>query len=314
MKLLGYLVLPLTLFCLLAVMAGDADAKRMGGGRSFGSKPSFSKSFKKPTSTATTQRQGAGANKQQGGIARPGMGMLGGLLAGTFLGSMLGGFGGMGGGGGFFNILILGLLAYLAFRFFKSRKQSSDQTHRQGNFTRGPTSAQPAQNMNNDPYARREEASQGAWDHLSSKPAGGNAASGAEEQQTGPVVSVPAGFDEEEFLEGAKAVYNRLQKAWDIRDMNDIAQFATPAVLNEIKQQAQEDPGPSQTDIMMVNARLLEAKEEGSKTFATVYYDVLLREDPSQSQPSQVREVWHFVRDGGNEVMWKLDGIQQLED
>jgi predicted lipid-binding transport protein (Tim44 family) len=65
---------------------------------------------------------------------------------------------------------------------------------------------------------------------------------------------------------------------------------------------------------MMVNARLLEVKEEGGMTNATVYYDVLLREDPSQSQPSQVREVWHFVKPVGSDGMWKLDGIQQLEE
>ncbi|WP_421901685.1 Tim44 domain-containing protein [Maridesulfovibrio sp.] len=312
MKLLGYLVLPLTVVCLLAVMAGDADAKRMGGGKSFGSKPSFSKTYNKPTSTATSQKQAGGANKQQGGIARPGMGLLGGLLAGTFLGSMLGGFGGM--GGGFFNILIIGLLVYLGFKFFKSRSRGTDDMYRQGNYQRGPDYSQPSRNNTNaDPYVRREQAAQNAWDHLSSKPSAQQAA-GSAEQQSGPTVNIPAGFDEEEFLEGAKAVYTRLQKSWDNRDMADIEQFATAGVVNEIKQQAKEDPGPSQTDVLMVNARLLEVKEEGGITHVTVYYDVLLREESSQSQPSQVREVWHFVKPVVSEGMWKLDGIQQLEE
>lgn len=311
MKLLGYLALPLTVICLLALMAGDADAKRMGGGRSFGSKPSYSNTYKKPASTATNQKQASGANKQQGGIARPGMGLLGGLLAGTFLGSMLGGFGGM--GGGFFNILIIGLLVYLGFKFFRSRSRGADQMYQQGNYQRGPT--QPGHgnsNVSSDPFARREDNARNAWDHLSSKSSSSPAAGTSDDQ--GPAVSTPDGFDEEEFLEGAKAVYNRLQKSWDKRDMNDIAQFATSGVAEEISRQAQEDPGPSQTEVMMVNARLLEAKEESGKTMATVYYDVLLREDPSQSQPSQVREVWHFVKEHGSESMWKLDGIQQLED
>lgn len=314
MKLLGYLVLPLTVVCLLAVMAGDADAKRMGGGKSFGSKPSFSKTYKKPTSTATSQNQAGGASKQKGGFARPGMGLLGGLLAGTFLGSLFGGFGGM--GGGFFNILIIGLLVYLGLKFFKSRSRGSDDMYRQGNYQRGPDSSQfnrGNNTMNNDPYARREQAAQNAWDHLSSKPSA-QQPSGAAAQQGGPTVNIPAGFDEEEFIEGAKAVYTRLQKAWDNRDMSDIEQFATAGVVNEIKQQAKEDPGPSQTDVLMVNARLLEVKEEVGVTSVTVYYDVLLREDPSLSQPSQVREVWHFVKPVGSEGMWKLDGIQQLEE
>lgn len=311
MKLLGYLVLPLTVVCLLAVMAGDADAKRMGGGRSFGSKPSFSKTYKKPTS-ATSQKQASGANKQQGGLARPGMGLLGGLLAGTFLGSMLGGFGGM--GGGFFNILIIGLLVYLGFRFLKSRSRGADDMYRQGNYQRGPDNSQTSRNnRNNDPYARREQTAQNAWDHLSSK-SSAQQSSGQPAPQAGPIVNIPAGFDEEEFLDGAKAVYTRLQKSWDSRDMADIEQFATDEVVNEIKQQAKEDPGPSQTDILMINARLLEVKEEGGVSNVTVFYDVLLREDPSQSQPSQVREVWHFIKPVGSDGMWRLDGIQQLED
>lgn len=311
MKLLGYLVLPLTIACLLVFSAGNADAKRMGGGKSFGSKPSFSNTYKKPTSTASSQNQAGSTNKQQGGIARPGMGLLGGLLAGTFLGSMLGGFGGM--GGGFFNILIIGLLVYLGFKFFKSRSRGAENMHQQGNYQRGPDRSQPTRNMNEDPYVRREQNAQNAWDHLSSKPASQPAADTAA-PQSGPVVNTPADFDEEDFLEGAKAVYTRLQKSWDNRDMADIEQFATAGVVGEIKQQAKEDPGPSKTDILMVNARLLEVKEEGGMTHVTVFYDVLLREDSSQSQPSQVREVWHFIKPVGSDGMWKLDGIQQLED
>ena len=311
MRLLGYLVLPLTIACLLVISAGNADAKRLGGGRSFGSKPSFSTTYKKPTSTTSSQRQTSTANQQKGGFARPGMGLLGGLLAGTFLGSMFGGFGGM--GGGFFNLLIIGLLVYLGFKFFKSRSRGADDMYQQGNYQRGPDRSQPNRDMNADPYARREHNAQNAWEHLSSKPSSQSAA-GAASTQGGPVLNTPADFDEEDFLEGAKAVYNRLQKSWDNRDMADIEQFATADVVNEIKQQAKEDPGPSQTDILMVNARLLEVKEEGGMTNVTVYYDVLLREDPSQSQPSQVREVWHFIKPVGSDGMWKLDGIQQLEE
>ncbi|WP_320169560.1 TIM44-like domain-containing protein [Maridesulfovibrio sp.] len=313
MKLLGYMVLPLTLICLLVFTVGNADAKRFGGGSSFGSKPSYSNTYRKPTySPSSTQRQASGTNTGQSGFARPGMGLFGGLLAGTFLGSMFGGYGGMG-GGGIFNLLIIGLLVYLGFKFFRNRSRGSDQMYQQGNYQRGPDrSDNNKQSYDADPFARRESAARNAWDHLSSTPtaqkSSGSDASG------GPSVNIPAGFDQEEFLEGAKAVYTRLQKSWDNRDMDDIAQFATPDVVAEIRKQAQEDPGPSQTDVMMVNARVLEVRDECGRTAATVFYDVLLREDPSSSQPSQVREVWHFVKDPGKDAMWKLDGIQQLEN
>ena len=106
-------------------------------------------------------------------------------------------------------------------------------------------------------------------------------------------------------------VYNRLQEAWDKRDVSDIAQFATQAVQDEVRGQMQDDPHPSRTEILLVNAQLLSVEEEEGNQYAQVFFDVLLRERPDQETPSSAREIWHFVRPtaGGN---WKLDGIQQV--
>ena len=68
---------------------------------------------------------------------------------------------------------------------------------------------------------------------------------------------MPADFDAEEFLRGAKMAYNRLQAAWDSRDLNDIAQFASPAVMDAVRQQLAEETEPSKTEILLVNAQLL---------------------------------------------------------
>ena len=38
----------------------------------------------------------------------------------------------------------------------------------------------------------------------------------------------------------------------------------------------------------------------------------MMRESPAQQQPDDVKEIWHFVRDG-NTGEWKLDGIQQVQ-
>ncbi|WP_291327754.1 TIM44-like domain-containing protein [Desulfovibrio sp. UCD-KL4C] len=311
MKLLGYVVLPLITIFLLVSMAGDANARRLGGGRSFGSKSSFSRSFSKPTTSSFSKKSSvAGTSRQRGGFARPGMGLMGGLLAGTFLGSMFGG--GMGGGGGgLFNILIIGALIYFGFKFLRSRGGGSSSVFGQNS---SQQQTPPNQSYNVDPFARREQNSKSAWDHLSSKPDSASRVEPVNHDQVRPEIGVPAGFDSEDFLEGAKAMYTRLQKSWDVRNIADIEYFATKGVVDEIKRQAVEDPEPSKTDIMLVNARLLEVKEEGSSTSATVYYDVLLREDANQSQPTQVREVWTFTKENTDSAMWKLDGLQQLED
>ena len=125
-------------------------------------------------------------------------------------------------------------------------------------------------------------------------------------------IDVPAGFNQEEFLKGAKMAYTRLQKSWDNRDLQDISQFATKSVMQELRLQAQEDPNPSNTEILMVNAELVGVEPEGDNLRAQVYFDVLMREDPAQAAPGNVREIWHFLRIGQN-GNWKLDGIQQVE-
>ena len=108
--------------------------------------------------------------------------------------------------------------------------------------------------------------------------------------------------------------YTRLNNAWDKRDLSDIAQFSTPAFQKEIQQQAAEDKTPGNTEIMLVNASLLSVDTVGDEQIAQVYFNVLLREDPSQEAPIDVREIWHFVRPASGDGTWKLDGIQQVEN
>lgn len=302
MKRLALLSLPFLIFGLIMASADFATAKRFGGGRSFGSKPSFSRAAPRPSKSFNTSRQSAAqtqAKQPRKGFGGMG-GMFGGLLAGTLLGSLLFG-GGFGGGFGMFDLLLIGLGIFLLMRFLRNRRPRASMP----GTGPGASSAQA-------PYQGQDtqfRSAQSAWDNLRSTPHNPMG------QQHDPEVATPAGFDTDDFLKGAKAVYTRLQQSWDARDMDDIREFTTDAVYNEIKAQAEEDPTPSKTEILLINARLLEAKEEGDETRATVYYDVMMREDASMNSTEQVREVWHFVRDAKDTSgMWRLDGIQQLED
>ena len=141
-----------------------------------------------------------------------------------------------------------------------------------------------------------------AWDNLR----------GQQAQEAPAASGVPAGFDTEEFLRGAKMAFTRLQKSWDERNLDDIAQFATPAVMQEITRQSQDGTPPGRTEILLLNAQLLDVRDEGGQQTASVFFDVLMRENPTQDT-TQVREVWHFVRPLDNSASWKLDGIQQVE-
>jgi predicted lipid-binding transport protein (Tim44 family) len=125
--------------------------------------------------------------------------------------------------------------------------------------------------------------------------------------------SIPPGFNEEEFLNGACAMYIRLQESWDKRDLGDIRQFTSPEVFSEIQSQAKEDPHPGKTELLLINPRLIEVREFDGQTIATVLFDVMMREGEDRVS-NQVRELWHFSRDAQRvDSFWTLEGIQQVE-
>lgn len=295
MKLTAVLAALMLLGAALALPV-DVDAARMGGGKSFGSRPSMSQTAQRPT--ARQQTPAAQATKPGGMLGGMG-GIMGGLLAGTLLGSLLSG-GGFG-GGGFFDLILLAIIAYVGYRLYTRYKAA-----KQGQTVGAPSSGRGLFNQTSSTQPmQRDDAPRTPWDNLRGMMPG--ATPGAAD----PGVDIPEDFDTEEFLRGAKMAYNRLQQSWDKRDLNDIAQFVTPTVLRELQAQAAQDPGPSHTEILKVNAQLNGVETEGANTRAQVYFEVVMREDPSQSAPETVREIWHFLRIGkdGN---WKLDGIQQV--
>lgn len=277
---------------ILALGTWDADAARFGGGKSFGGSKFMSKPAAPPSSApgqtvpGAAGAAGATAAPRMGGMGGMG-GMLGGLLAGTLIGSLL--FGGGFAGGGMMDILLIGLLLYLAFKLFSRFRRPAEAG--------GQSQYQSSQAE----YAQRSGMD---WGRLSGQPQGANL-------DTPAGAAIPAGFDAEEFLRGAKMAYTRLQNSWDKRDLDDIAQFSSPAVLEEVRAQAEADPDPSTTEILLINAQLLSVATEGGMERATVHFDVLLRENPKVQATSQVRELWHFMRSEG--ASWKLDGIQQVE-
>ena len=294
------------------VMPDTAEAARMGGGRSFGSRPAMRTPAAPPATNMQRQAQ-PNATQRQNAVGQPSRGFLGGmggifggLLAGTLLGSLLSG-GGFS-GGGILDILLLGVLVYLGYRFLVRRRANSTAP------SPAPAAAAGAHGgMMQAPIPQSNYTSQYAEtpaENGTAQSAWGSLNNGTAPQPSGP--QVPPGFDIDEFLEGAKLAYTRLQASWDKRDLNDIAQFTTPPVMEALREQLAQEPSSGRTEIILVNAQLLEVNEEGTEERAQVYFDVLLREDPQQSTPTNAREIWHFVRERSNNGMWKLDGIQQI--
>ena len=216
---------------------------------------------------------------------------LGMLIAdgiGIVFGSLLFGGAHAYGGPGLMDLVILGGGLFLLYRFIRARRMATESPSAAGpmSFDRGP-----AQGWGSSGYAPSSEPATTVAD----QPA------------------LPPGFDADEFLKGAKVIYARLQASWDKRDLDDLRQFTSPEVCTEIEHQAQKDPTPGQTELLLINPRILEVREVDNQTVVSVFYDVMMRENGAE-MAKQVREVWHFNRDSRKpETFWVLDGIQQVE-
>ncbi|MDR2893650.1 MAG: TIM44-like domain-containing protein [Deltaproteobacteria bacterium] len=334
------------------VCLSEAQAARFGGGRSFGGKSSFQRRAPAQTQNrqqATQSQNAAAQSGAAGGFARGGMGgLFGSLLAGSMLGALI--FGGAFSGLGAMDIVVILLGVFMITRLLRGRRaaqQSAGMERQAGRRGQEDLFGREAQNWQ-APRGRQEDqggralrgndAQDAFWGHLRSDQ---NARASQEarrensqgrqnewggqsnhNEQDSPAMHaqgnsllLPADFDLDDFMAGAKAMYTRLQEAWDSRDLEDIEQFATKSVAAEIRSQAQEDPEPSQTDILLINAELIGFETESAdKAEATeraaVYFDVLLREEAGRPN-IEAREIWHFMRRKGE--TWKLDGIQQTE-
>jgi len=289
----------------LMAMVQTVEAKRFGGGGSFGGRSSYSNSFSRSTPSKNFSQQGSQSGFNSGASRSRWGGMFGGLMGGMLMGGLLGS---MFGGGHFMgpnllDLLLIGGGIFLLMRFLHRRKEN----------TAGATSSggNPyTMNRQNTPDYDTTATQGSAWDNLRT---GGDSQTAM--PGSGQTLNIPPGFDSDDFMKGAKAVYQRLQASWDKRDLDDIQQFSSPDVYTFIQEQNKKDPTPSTTEILLINGELLEVKTIGNQTVATVYFDVLMREDPSSQDTEQVREVWHFSKyDNKSGDHWVVEGIQQLEN
>ena len=122
----------------------------------------------------------------------------------------------------------------------------------------------------------------------------------------------PAGFDADAFARQAKLNFIRLQAANDACNLADIRDFTSPEVFAEIKLGIDERGGEKQkTDIVILNAEVLEVVEENGQYIASVHYSGSLREEDGAAA-APFNEVWHLAKPTDGNRGWTLAGIQQL--
>ena len=275
-----FLMLIMIALISMSLLATVAEAKRFGGGSSFGkSRAMPARQAQKAPTAAPAPAPASTGNKW--------MGPLAGLAIGAGLATMFagGGLGGLGGVGGMLSsilpaLLIAGLLMFLFARFKKSQQPSTMQ-YAGGVAYNAPEPVQTAS------YG------------------GGMAAPS--------VGHIPQDFPVDSFLRNAKMSFIRLQAANDRKDINDVREYTTPEIFAEISMQMQERGNTVQkTEVIAINAALLEVVNEGDYSIASVRFTGQLSEN--NGTPENVDEIWHIQKSLQDaNAAWLLAGIQQAD-
>ena len=317
-------ILSRVLTVLLAVtLAGafsfDAEARRMGGGRSIGQQSSnvTQRQATPPAAPSqATNAAGAGAGAAAGAAARkPWAGMLGGLAAGLGLAWLAHS---LGLGAAFGNILLIGLLVLAAVAVFGMLRRA-----RQGGGAgpnpmayQGAGAANPVSPPQYNPTKIGNDASARPWEGQGAAfDAGGGSMIGSA-LRGAQGWGIPADFDVAGFTDAAKRNFMALQKAWDHSDIPTLRAMMTDQMLAEIQSQLAERertaPGQANaTAVDMLEAQLLGIEEQDELYLASVEFSGMIRED--SSGPNPFREVWNMTKPKNGRGGWLVAGVQALQ-
>jgi predicted lipid-binding transport protein (Tim44 family) len=292
----------------------DAEARRMGGGRSFGRQSNSVQQSQTPPSQPAQNSQATQQRAQPAPATTPTppaapnrnrwLGPIAGLAAGLGIAALLSHFGlGEAFAGMLSNVIVIALIAMVVIwliRRFMGRKRDTTQPAYAG--------TAPSLNTNGTGYMQEPRYSApptGAYLEPQGNP--------LTTPSIGATPSVPAGFDSEAFLRNAKVYFVRLQAAWDVGNVEDIREFTTPEMFAEVRVDlASRGAQPNQTDVVQLNAELLGVEERANEYFASVRFSGLIREEPGAAAEPFV-EVWNLTKANRPGEGWLLAGIQQVE-
>lgn len=291
----------------VTIIADDADARRLGGGRSLGAQ----RQSVAPPPAASTPHPGAATNPVMPANpsvaprtaaptapaaapapARSGMsrwlGPIAGLAAGLGLAALLSHFGLS---EGFASFLLLALLVvgviFLVRMIFMRRSPAP-----------APYAPSAPRSAWSDSVTRRDERVEPVF--------------GGAREPVSATSRMPPGFDKEAFLRQARMQFKALQQAWDTGDLATIEDVATPEMFAEIKRDFSTPGAQRPTDVVRLDADLLEIATENTQHWASVRFSGLIREDGADA-PKLFDETWNLVKPVDGSSGWLLAGIQQNE-
>jgi predicted lipid-binding transport protein (Tim44 family) len=236
--------------------------------------------------------------------------MLGGLVLGGVIGSLLfGGMGQMSGGIGLLEIMLIAGLAYFAFSFFRSRQASTAAPAGYADPGAMGASWQP------EPMSRS----------TATLDAPAPAADADLARGIAHIRQMDPGFDSARFGELASDVFFRVQAAWMARDMGSVRTTLTEEMHATMQAQCHQLRAQRRVNrlenIAVRSVDVTEAWQEGGQDFVTVRFLASLLDfttdesgsrllDGSRTEPVKFEEYWTFARPVGFGP-WRLSAIQQ---
>jgi predicted lipid-binding transport protein (Tim44 family) len=273
-------MLMITALLSLGLLATDADARRLGGGSNLGTQRS---TITQPAPKSPAQQAPSAAPAtpapQPSGMSKW-LGPLAGLAIGAGLASLFMNNGMAGAFGGILMVLLLAAAAMFAWRMLRPRPQAG-------------------------PLQYAGAAAAGGQPDISTAFGGGAGALAAVANR------YPPGFDAEQFAHHAKLNFTRLQQANDKRDLSTMRDFMTPELYAEVVADLNaRDGAQQQTDVVTLNAEVIEVVTEGEAYVASVRFSGMIRER-ADGAAEPFSEVWHLEKPITGSIGWLICGIQQ---
>jgi predicted lipid-binding transport protein (Tim44 family) len=308
----------------LSVAPIDSEAKRLGGGRASGMQrqmPSKQADTSPPAQNAAPNNAAATPNQ----AAKPAqaapttaaaqtaaqpakrswMGPIAGLAAGLGLAALASHFGFGEELANFMMIALLAVVAMVAIGWIMRRMRGAQPA---GPQLAGAGAPMPSSvSSGGQPASTMAREAQGVFGATA-------AATGAAAASTAGVASArPEGFDTDGFTRIAKMIFIRLQAANDEANLDDLRKFTTPELFASLRLDLQErGQSAQQTDVMQLDAELVDTAQENGQWVASVRFSGLIREEVGQGA-EPFNELWHLVKplDGSRE--WAIAGITPLQ-
>lgn len=281
----------------------EADARRLGGGKSFGrqSTAPIQRDARPPQQQAAPQaptRPGAAPGQATGNRW---LAPIAGLAAGLGL-AALASYLGLGEEMGTILLMVLLVVgAVVVFRMLAARRAGSGpRPAYQGGYS-------PAQ-------VGREASVRYSADESAATPAAfRSSVASAPPRASDSALSIPAGFDVEGFERNAKVQFVRLQAVFDAADKSDLREFTTPEMYAELALEIDERAGAeNRTDVVTLDATLLGIESTPQEHVASVRFTGMIREEAG-GEAKPFDEVWNLSKPAAGPGGWVLAGIQQLD-